>query len=210
MKGAIKAIVFDIGGVLQINFSKRKNKDQTHVSGVHEIIAKKLGTSIDQYFDAIDSSYVKSMEGKISEKKLLETFSKNLKTPKEKIKKLYYFAYKKRFKLNKPLLRLALKLKEEGYKISILSDQWHLSKKAHVPKKFYLYFKPLLLSCDVGFRKPNEEVYRLLLKKLKLLPKNILFIDNQIWNVLAAEEQGMNTILFKDNKDFFKKLKKFI
>ncbi len=59
-KRGIKALIFDIGGVLQLgSFSKN--------SKVHQFMIKKLGVSIDMYLDSIDTIYAESMEGKISE-----------------------------------------------------------------------------------------------------------------------------------------------
>ena len=38
--------------------------------------------------------------------------------------------------------------------------------------------------------------------------KEVLFIDNQEWNLKPARKLRMKTILFKDNKQFVKDLKK--
>lgn len=203
MKEGIKAVIFDIGGVLQLG-TQRKNQRQMHASGVHEEIARKLKISIDQYFDSIDTAYAKSIEGDISYKKLLKTISKNLQISPKKLKKFYFDAYEKNFKFNKPLFNRALKLKKQGYKIAILSDQWHLSKNALIPKEIRKYFKVLVVSCDIGIRKPAPEIYKMTLKKLKLKPKETIFIDNQKWNILPAKKLGMKTILFKNNKQLFK------
>ena len=105
--------------------------------------------------------------------------------------------------------QIALKLKEEGYKIAILSDQWYLSKEAIIPKSFYRDFNPTIISCDVGMRKPNPKIYQYILKKLKLKPVQTIFIDNQEWNIKPAKNIGMNTILFKDSNQAIKELKKF-
>ena len=81
MRGeGIKAVIFDIGGVLQLG-NKRPTPNRVHVSGVHEVIAKKLKISLDQYFDAIDTVYANSIEGKISKKQLLGILSSNLNYP---------------------------------------------------------------------------------------------------------------------------------
>lgn len=206
MKKEVKAVVFDIGGVLQLG-SQRKKQGQLHASGVHESISKKLKISLDQYFDAIDTAYAKSIENKISKNRLLEIFSKNLKTPKSKIEKLYSNIYKKKFKFNKQLFKQILKLKKLNYKIAILSDQWHLSKQVLMPKKLYKIFNPIVISCDVGMRKPNLKIYNLLLKRIKLKPSEILFIDNQKWNIEPAKKLGINTLLYKNNKQLFENKK---
>jgi putative hydrolase of the HAD superfamily len=204
----IKAIIFDIGGVLQARTKTRFNRKELHTSGVHEIVAKKLGISLDQYFDAIDSYYVKSIEGSISKKELLTHLSRNLNAPAEKIEKLYFQAYSKKFQIDKLLLSTAKKLKK-NYKIAILSDQWHLSKKAHYPKSFQKLFDPAIISCDVGVRKPSKEIYKLTLKKLNMKPHEVIFIDNQSWNTIPAHALGMNVILHIDTKKTIQELKRF-
>lgn len=201
----IKAIVFDIGDVLALSKQPlKKYKNRNHHLGIHESIAKKLNISLDQYFDSIDTTYTKSIEGKISKKQAMETLSKNLNISKKELIKIYSRAYIREFKQNKELLKRAFKLKRLGYKIAVLSDQWFLSKEALMPKKIYKKFNVVAVSCDVGIRKPNPKIYKLAVKKLKLAPQKILFIDNQKWNIVPAKKLGIKTILFKNNKQLFK------
>jgi len=208
VKKRIKAIIFDVGGVLQLGGYSKKPYKHHRTLGVHNYVSKKLGISLDQYFDSIDTTYAESIEGKISEKKALGTISKNLNTSVKKIKKLFIQAYKKNFKFNNQLLREALKLKKRGYKISVLSDQWYLSKEALITKKITKNFAPVIISCDFGVRKPNLKFYNIILKKLKIPSEQVLFIDNQKWNIKPAKKLGMKTILFKNNKQLFKQLSK--
>lgn len=204
-KNSIKAVIFDIGGVLEI--SDQQKPVRGHVNrGVHQTIAKHLNISLDQWFDAIDSTYSYSITGEMSEVKVLSTISKNTKISKTKLKKVIFQAYRTHFKPNKELYNLAFKLKKQGYKIAILSDQWHLSKQALMPKTLTDKFDVSIVSCDVGLRKPNPKIYKLTLKKLKLPAKNCVFIDNQIWNINPAQKLGMKTILYKDNKQVFRQL----
>lgn len=201
----IKAVIFDIGDVLALSKEPlKKYKNRTHHLGVHESVAKKLNISLDQYFDSIDMTYVKSIEGKISKEKVLKKISKNFRISKEKLIKIYFQAYNQEFKQNKELLKKAFELKKRGYKIAVLTDQWHLSKEALLPKKIYNRFEAVVVSCDSGTRKPNPESYKLILKRLKIHPKQSLFIDNQQWNILPAKKLGMKTILFKNNLQLFK------
>ncbi len=202
-KRGIKALIFDIGGVLQLgSFSKK--------SGAHQFMIKKLGVSVDLYFDSIDTVYAESMEGEISEEKVVKTMAKNLKIKPEKLKKLFIKSYKKNFKLNKELFNYAIKKKKQGYKIAILSDQWWISKRALITKKFYKYFDPMIISTDVRMRKPDLKIYRLTLKKLKLPAKQTVFIDNRDWNIKPAKKLGMKTVLFKNNKQTIRELEKLL
>jgi len=203
-KNTIKAIIFDVGDVLALSRYSLKTYDgKTFHLGVHEDVAKKLKISLDQYFDSIDSIYANSIEGKISLQEALEAISKNFKISRTKLKQIYFNTYQKHFKQNKHLFGKAKLLKKRGYKIAILSDQWYLSKRVLMPKKLYAFFDVLVVSCDVGIRKPNPEIYELVLEKLKLKPDEAIFIDNQEWNLIPAQKLGMSAILFKDNKQLF-------
>lgn len=205
----IKAVIFDVVGVLNIGGKKRKTRGQTHVSGVHEILANKLGLTMDQYFDSIDSAYAKSIEGKISKSVLTGILACNLNYPKEKIETLFHKAYKKKYRLNKELIKIAKSLQKQGYKVGILSDQWHFSKDVLIPKKELSFIKKKIVSCDVGMRKPHKEIYKLALEKLGVKAHEAVFIDDQEWNIVPAHKLGLNTILFIDNKKTKEQLKHF-
>jgi len=206
MKKEIKAIIFDVGGVLAIGESMIVNNKQRN--SVHLDIAKGLKISLDQWFDSIDSTYADAIEGKISREKTFKIVSKNVKTSRRKLEKIILKTYKKNFNQNKQLFKKAFELKKQGYKIAVLSDQWPTSKQALMPDKLYKKFDEVIVSCDVGVRKPNPKIYKLILKKLKLPAKQTLFIDNQEWNIKPAKKLGMKTILYKNNKQLFKELNK--
>lgn len=197
----IKAVIFDVGGVLALGSDSKKLKGN-RTFGVHQYMARKLNIPLDQWLDSIDSVYADAIEGKISKEKILKTISRNNHISMEEIERLFKIAYRKHFKQNKQLFKQAFKLKQLGYKIAILSDQWPVSEEALMPKKLYRQFD-VVVSCDVGARKPNQKIYKILLKKLKLPAKKCLFIDNQEWNLLPAKKLGFRTIPFKDNKQLF-------
>jgi len=207
-KSKVKAIIFDVCGVLALDKYPDAEKYNRKVLGVHEYVAKKLKISLDQYFDSIDTDYTKSMAGEISEEKVVKEIATNLKITPKKLRKLYLGAYKSHFKQNKKLFEELSKLEKQGYVLAVLSDQWHLSEDPLMPHKLYKRFGVLIVSCDVGLRKPNPKIYKFALKKLKLKPSQTVFVDNQEWNLKPAKKLGMKTILFKNNKQLFKDLNK--
>ncbi len=203
-KDEIKAIIFDVGGVLALGKNNLSSTQKfARTKGVHEYVAKKLKISLDQWFDSIDSNYSGAIEGKISGEKAIEIISSGVKISKENLKKIIKKAYRNHFKQNKQLFELVFNLKRMGYKIAVLSDQWMVSREAIMPEKLYDGFDEVIISYEVGFRKPNPKIYKLILKRLKLSARNCVFIDDQSWNLKPAKKLGMKTILFKNNKQLF-------
>ena len=76
-------------------------------------------------------------------------------------------------------------------------------------KKYHQNFDALQISCDDGFRKPDRRAFEFIMNKLKVKPKESIFVDDKQKNLDAAEELGMKTILFKNNPQFFRDIKKF-
>ena len=204
----IKTIIYDVGGVLQLTKYDDIGKGGHHVLGVHEYMAKKFKKDLDSWFDSIDDPYVKSIDKKIPRAKAIKKIADNLKTTVKKLTKLFHKAYKKNFKKNRKLYRVAFKLKKQGYKIGVLSDQWYLSADILTSKKNMKGFSPVLVSCDVGMRKPDLPIYKSLIKKCKCKADEILLIDNRSFNLKPAKKLGMKTILFKNNKQLIGELKK--
>ena len=61
------------------------------------------------------------------------------------------------------------------------------------------YFKDKIVSGQVHMRKPDKEMFICTMERLGCSPKQCIFIDNSVSNLLAAEELGIQTILF--NRD---------
>ena len=209
MKKKTQAVIFDVGDVLALSKkSLKKFKGKTFHIGVHEDISKKLKISLDQYFDSIDSTYAKSMEGKISLKETLEFLSKNLKISKTKLKQIFFNTYKKHFKQNNQLFKKARLLKKRGYKLAILSDQWHLSKEVVMPKNLYDFFDVLVVSCDVGIRKPNPEIYLDSCRRLKLPADECIAVEDSPIGIESAKSAGIKCLALLTEYHIAKDLKK--
>jgi epoxide hydrolase-like predicted phosphatase len=204
----IKAIIFDVGGVLEdYRFPLLRIRKHTHLS-VHDFVAKKLRIGLDQWFDAIDTAYADAIEGKISKTRELKIISTNLKISPGYLENLWIKAYKKYFRRNDKLFDVAKRLRENEYKTAILSDQHYISREVLISKKDSRIFNYIFVSCDLGMRKPNSKIYKLVLKKIHFKPSEIIFIDNQKWNILPAKKLGMKTVLFRNNKQTLKELRK--
>lgn len=64
----------------------------------------------------------------------------------------------------------------------------------------------IIISAHVGLAKPNPNIYKHVLDKFKLDPRECIFIDDQLINVESAKMLGIRGIHVKDNN--FKKVRK--
>ena len=60
-------------------------------------------------------------------------------------------------------------------------------------------FDVVVDSCEVGVRKPDQEINLLACERLNLSPVDCLFLDDHIENVAAAKAMGMDAILVTED-----------
>ncbi len=82
----------------------------------------------------------------------------------------------------------------ETYSLALLSNdvkEWATYLRA----KFDLnrLFNTIVISGEVGCRKPDPEIYHILLDRIQTLPEDCMFIDDRGKNLRPAAEIGMKT-----------------
>jgi FMN phosphatase YigB (HAD superfamily) len=93
----------------------------------------------------------------------------------------------------------ALKLlAEAGIPVGLISNTGSLTREDllahHLPPDFSFQDFPeelVLLSSEVGFEKPNLAIFSLAAEKAGLLPGEILFLDENLTQVVAAQRAGL-------------------
>ena len=91
-------------------------------------------------------------------------------------------------------------LKKQGYKLAIVSNasSGQLIQKAMKNRDFQKYFDAVIVSADVGFRKPHPKIFQMALQKINVSPENAVMIgDVPPYDIAGAKELGMKTILVK-------------
>jgi putative hydrolase of the HAD superfamily len=71
------------------------------------------------------------------------------------------------------------------------------------------HFQELILSHEVGYAKPEPEIYHEILKRSGLQPFECLFIDDLAVNIEGAQAVGINTIHFRGIDDLRERLPQF-
>ncbi len=202
----IKALIFDVGGVL---FLPKDGKKEKHLlSSFYEacLLLKDFGIDTSNTKEELREVYLKSSMGDIIKEETANLMASILKVSPERLEEAFKKVYADNTCENIELYEYLLALRSRGYKIGILTTQFHLSKEVLVPKKYYKDFDALEISCDDKIKKPDKKAFELILKRLGVKENNSVFIDDQQKNLDAAKEVGMETVLFKDNKQFFQEL----
>ncbi len=118
----------------------------------------------------------------------------------------------KNWKINVPIEDFILAYEEEGRKVkyykdvvdfahslkgrcklAILSNLLPIDKKRIDEQYDLSYFDKVYLSFEMGLSKPNKKVYDYVIKDLQVLPKEILFIDDDKKNIEMAKKAGWQT-----------------
>ena len=84
-------------------------------------------------------------------------------------------------------------LRIAGLQTCMLSNSW--GHDAYPPEVFDGMFHAVVISADVGMRKPEERIYRHAAGLIGLPPAECVFIDDMEANVRAAEAIGMRGIV---------------
>jgi epoxide hydrolase-like predicted phosphatase len=101
---------------------------------------------------------------------------------------------------------LILDIKQK-YKVYYLSDSVkERVEDLRVRYDFEKWFDGGIFSHEVGVRKPNPQVYKIILQKFNLIPEETIFIDDKEKNLVPAREIGMKTILFENAEELRKEL----
>jgi len=149
--------------------------------------------------------------GKIDEKEMLRRFfsSVNMDLP-EDYETLWTKKLKEKWKINEEVIDIAKSLKKHGYKIVLLSNIEPSVADLGEKKGGFDCFSPVILSFEVGMRKPDERIYKLTLDKIGLKGEECVFIDNAEKNLEPAKKLGIHTIHFKNAKQLRKDLSKVL
>jgi epoxide hydrolase-like predicted phosphatase len=194
----IKAIIFDIGGVVI-------NDDFLSYAGRFE---EKAGMSKEQIYRAILGSpeWRLYFKGKISEEKVWKAIKSKYLPPDvaEEIRKTW-----KGILVPIPsTIELIRKLKSR-YKIYAISNV-DKDTSSYAVKKYgeiYSLFGNHVFSFQAGMAKPDKGIYRHALKKFKLKPEECIYIDNQPENIPPARELGIEAVRFQGTEKLKNDLK---
>lgn len=128
--------------------------------------------------------------------------------PKEKLElmpvilaELFRAASRFKLQLYPDVLEVLTEMKKR-YRLAALSDGqavWAVPELRSVG--LLDFFDPIIISSDLGYRKPDQRMFALMLEKMKLRAEEVIFIGNDMLrDVFGANKMGIKTIFFKSNQ----------
>ncbi|OGL52205.1 hypothetical protein A3K55_00075 [Candidatus Shapirobacteria bacterium RBG_13_44_7] len=99
--------------------------------------------------------------------------------------------------LNHQVVDLITSLRSRNFIVGYLSNGENF-KRDCIYRRLDHLFDFGITSYAAAFRKPDPKIYQLIFRHLSYLPEEIIFIDDKPENVRAAQELGINGIVFQN------------
>ena len=196
----LEAIIFDLGGVV-LNLQLKKTIEAfANLTGISQEKLEELGNN--ELFKHFETGLI-SADG--FRKELNKLFGSTLDD--KAIDKAWNAML-----LDLPLERLKMMggLRSQ-YKTFVLSNTNEIHIKAFNKivnatthgDRIVNYFNAVYYSHQVGMRKPDAEIFDMVLTKNSLKPANTLFIDDTLEHIESANRLGLHTWHLKDQNELF-------
>lgn len=197
----IKNIILDIGGVLfddsNKNLSNIMNKDESEIKDIAKI--------------AFGGTFKKCLIGEMTVEEHLDNIRKmdiDVDLKNDAIYVVDPKFYSETFPMIKETYEYIKVLKTNGFKIYLLSN---------ITEAAFCYINKIIdldIFVDGGIysymentRKPNKDIYELLINKYNLDKEECIFFDDKEVNVESANEYGIKSYVFKSIEDIKLKVK---
>ncbi|WP_411896157.1 HAD family hydrolase [Winogradskyella sp. A2] len=96
------------------------------------------------------------------------------------------------------------------YKVVALTNWSHETFPIALDRfEFLHWFEGIVVSGEEKTRKPFKDIYELTLNRFNITPQNSIFIDDNLRNINAAKELGINGIHFESPKALIKELNNY-
>ncbi len=92
----------------------------------------------------------------------------------------------------------------------VLSNAWPNARRVFGAYLSRRAFDAVVISAEVGCAKPDERIYRLLLERLGTQPAETVFIDDMAENVEAARALGMQALRFTSTAEILDHIRRML
>jgi len=193
----IRAIIFDFGSVLV----------QMGDEAPRLVLAEQLGVTLKALYRLIFDSETarRAMVGELTIEQHWQAVGEALGVPPEAlpvVKAQFWSADLVNHELVDTIRRL-----RPAYKVGLLSNAWGDLRQV-MQERFHFdgLFDDLVISAEVGLAKPDPRIFELAVARLGMQPAEVVFVDDVLANVEAAQGVGLQAIHYQNNPQLFNAL----
>ncbi|MBI4020191.1 MAG: HAD family phosphatase [Candidatus Aenigmarchaeota archaeon] len=194
----IRAIIFDVGGVVvKTEWDKFFRKYVKH----SRMPASRLQSEL------IESPvWRECYKGKFSEADVWKRLERDSGIDKETIGQVKR-NWKKVFEIDDEVAKVVKAIRKK-YEVFALTNVCRESASYIEKMGVYKMFDGVVISCEIGMVKPEQEIYHHILREFRLAPGECVFIDNLEQNLPPATSIGIRTVKFDSVPQLKRALKK--
>ena len=188
----IRAVVFDIGGVLEI----------TPRTGWVEKWEARLHLKPGELDERLMDVWKDGSSGTISEEEVEQGVGEIMGMDQEQVEALMADLWEEYLgELNVELAAYFSSLRPH-YQTAILSNSFSGARSREQERYHFAEICDLLIySHEEGIAKPERRIFELTCERLDVQPAELVFLDDVEPNVAAAREFGIHAILFRETKE---------
>ncbi len=188
----IRAVVFDIGGVLEIK--SRTGWVEKWEAYLHLKPGELHGLLMDVW---IDGSY-----SNISEEEVDKRIGEILRIDQGQVESLITDLWEEYLGDFNVELAVYFSSLRPRYQTALLSNSFSGARSREQERYHFAELCDLLIySHEEGIAKPEKRIFELTCERLGVQPAEIVFLDDVEANVAAAREFGIQAILFRETKE---------
>jgi epoxide hydrolase-like predicted phosphatase len=197
----IKALLFDYGGVIA---------DDSSGERLSENLAANLGLDNQAAWHMIGSLWHQFTRGKITEPEIWARLEKQYQRPIPISKRDIWNTWEK-MPYFIEMVDFAKEMKQAGYVVGMISTTVAITAADIRAHGGYDLFDPVVLSCDVGYAKPDPEIYTIAMEHLPgIRPEEVVFLDDREMCLPPAQVLGMHTVLVKNSSEAIAETRKLL
>lgn len=215
-KDNIKAVFFDLYGTLLV-YDDYDKADNVWVNAFHDLIGKKNNLTIDNVrqvcTEILESNIEKDSGNGLTtyETKIKNSFGKfGINLSNGELKNLAdatVGTWQVNIRLAEDAIVVLSELKEKNKKIVLITNFDHSPHIRKVIAKTGLeaIFDFVIISDEVGCKKPDSEIFHIALSKMNLLPDEVVYVGDNVYDdIQGAFSVGIEPILIsRNNKSYY-------
>ena len=188
------ALIVDFGGVLttplqdaMVRFADELGLELQHI----------VRASLGVYTGAEDDLVVDFETGRITDEEFAAAFATRLSeisgkevSPERLVQRIF-----SGLEIEEDMMTAVERARAEGFKTGLLSNSWGMG--LYPRERIDGLFHSVVISGEVGMRKPDAEIFHLASDKLGISPDRSVFVDDHPGHLKAAVELGMTTVLHR-------------